>query len=49
MSRLAVLPQYFYPKRLLTLYRGFHGAHREWGWYTTRLIRNFIRDYKTST
>jgi len=45
MSRLAVLPQYFYPKRLLTLYAGFM-ASTEWGWYTTRLIRNFIRDYK---
>src|SRR5471032_262256 len=45
MSRLAVLPQYFYPKRLLTLYAGFM-ARNEWGWYTTRLIRNFIRDYK---
>ena len=44
MSRLAVLPQYFYPKRLLTLYAGFM-ARNEWGWYTTRLIRNFIRDY----
>jgi phosphatidylserine decarboxylase len=45
MSRLAVLPQYFYPKRLLTLYAGFMASTR-WGWYTTRLIRNFIRDYK---
>ena len=44
MSRLAVLPQYFYPKRLLTAYAGFM-ARNEWGWYTTRLIRNFIRDY----
>ncbi len=44
MSRLAVLPQYVYPKRLLTLYAGFM-ARNEWGWYTTRLIRNFIRDY----
>ena len=45
MSRLAVLPQYFYPKRLLTLYAGFM-ASTQWGWYTTRLIRNFISDYK---
>jgi phosphatidylserine decarboxylase len=44
MSRLAVLPQYFYPKRLLTAYAGFM-ARTEWGAYTTRLIRNFIRDY----
>src|ERR1700712_3476271 len=44
MSRLAVLPQYFYPKRLLTLYAGFMAGNK-WGWYTTRLIRNFIRDY----
>ena len=28
MSRLAVLPQYFYPKRLLTLYAGFMARHR---------------------
>ncbi|MEP6503177.1 MAG: archaetidylserine decarboxylase [Betaproteobacteria bacterium] len=44
MSRRAVLPQYFYPKRLLTNYAGFI-ARNEWGWYTTRIIRNFIRDY----
>jgi phosphatidylserine decarboxylase len=44
MSRLAVLPQYFYPKRLLTNFAGWV-AGNEWGWLTTRLIRNFIRDY----
>jgi phosphatidylserine decarboxylase len=44
MSRLAVLPQYFYPKRLLTNFAGWV-AGNEWGWITTRLIRNFIRDY----
>ena len=45
MPSLAVLPQYFYPKRLLTAYAGFM-ARTAWGAYTTRLIRNFIRDYK---
>jgi phosphatidylserine decarboxylase len=44
MSRLAVLPQYFYPKRALTHFAGWV-AGNEWGWITTRLIRNFIRDY----
>jgi phosphatidylserine decarboxylase len=44
MSRLAVLPQYVYPKRLLTHFAGWV-AGNEWGWITTRLIRNFIRDY----
>jgi phosphatidylserine decarboxylase len=44
MSRLAVLPQYVYPKQLLTRFAGFV-AGNEWGRITTRLIRNFIRDY----
>jgi phosphatidylserine decarboxylase len=44
MSRLAVLPQYFYPKKLLTNFAGWV-AGRERGRITTRLIRNFIRDY----
>jgi phosphatidylserine decarboxylase len=44
MPRLAVLPQYLYPKRLLTNFAGWV-AGNEWGWITTRLIRNFIRDY----
>lgn len=44
MSRLAVLPQYVYPKRLLTNFAGWV-AGRERGRITTRLIRNFIRDY----
>ena len=44
MSRIAVLPQYFYPKKLLTNFAGWV-AGRERGRITTRLIRNFIRDY----
>jgi phosphatidylserine decarboxylase len=44
MSRLAVLPQYFYPKQLLTNFAGWV-AGNEWGRITTRLIRNFVRDY----
>ena len=44
MSRLAVLPQYIYPKRLLTNFAGWV-AGKERGRITTRLIRNFIRDY----
>ena len=44
MSRLAVLPQYLYPKRLLTNFAGWV-AGKERGRITTRLIRNFIRDY----
>jgi phosphatidylserine decarboxylase len=44
MSRLAVLPQYVYPKRLLTNFAGWV-AGKERGRLTTRLIRNFIRDY----
>src|ERR1700739_3613670 len=44
MSRLAVLPPYIYPKRLLTTFAGWV-AGKERGRITTRLIRNFIRDY----
>ena len=44
MSRLAVLPQYVYPKRLLTHFAGWV-AGKERGRITARLIRNFIRDY----
>ena len=44
MSRLAVLPQSFYPKQLLTNFAGWV-AGNAWGAVTTRLIRNFVRDY----
>jgi phosphatidylserine decarboxylase len=44
MSRLAVLPQYVYPKQLLTHFAGWVAGNR-WGSVTTRLIRNFVRDY----
>ena len=43
-DRSAVLPQYLFPKQALTNFAGWV-AGNEWGWITTRLIRNFIRDY----
>src|ERR1044071_1926337 len=43
MSRLAVLPQYVYPKRLLTNFAGCV-AGKERGRITTRLIPSFPRD-----
>jgi phosphatidylserine decarboxylase len=41
-DRLAVLPQYFLPKRALTSYAGFV-ANSKWG--ATKRIRKFIRQY----
>ena len=46
-DRLAVLPQYLYPKRALTVFGGFVASHR-WGWITTRIIRRFIRKYQVA-
>jgi phosphatidylserine decarboxylase len=46
-DRLAVLPQYLYPKRALTVFGGFVASHR-WGWITTRIIRRFIRKYRVA-
>ena len=46
-DRLAVLPQYLYPKRALTVFGGFVASH-SWGWITTRIIRRFIRKYQVA-
>jgi phosphatidylserine decarboxylase len=43
-DRLRVLPQYFLPKRALTVFGGFV-ASRKAGAYTTRLIRWFVGKY----
>jgi phosphatidylserine decarboxylase len=44
VSRLAVLPQYIFPKRALTVFAGFVAGHR-WGAITTAIIRRFVRKY----
>jgi phosphatidylserine decarboxylase len=43
-DRFAVLPQYVYPKRALTVFAGFV-AGNPWGTITTAIIRDFIRRY----
>ena len=43
-DRLKVLPQYFLPKRALTVYAGWR-ASRRWGERTTKLIRDFVAKY----
>lgn len=43
-DRLAVLPQYFLPKHLLTVFAGFI-ANRQGGKRTTRLINWFVKKY----
>ena len=43
-DRLAVLPQYLFPKQALTSFAGFV-ASREWGARTTDLIRWFVGRY----
>jgi phosphatidylserine decarboxylase len=43
-DRSAVLPQYFYPKRALTVFAGWV-AGNPWGSITTAIIRDFIRRY----
>ena len=43
-DRLKVLPQYFLPKRALTVYAGWR-ASRRWGERTTKLIRGFVAQY----
>jgi len=43
-DRLAVLPQYLYPKQALTRFAGFV-AGNEWGGVTTWIIRRFIAKY----
>ena len=43
-DRLKVLPQYFLPKRALTVYAGWR-ASRRWGERTTKLIGDFVAKY----
>jgi phosphatidylserine decarboxylase len=45
--RLAVLPQYFFPKQALTAFAGWV-AGRERGWVTTAIIRRFVRKYSVN-
>ena len=44
-DRLAVLPQYLFPKQALTHFAGFV-ASRERGWLTTAIIRRFVARYR---
>ena len=44
LSRLAVLPQYFYPKQAMTRFAG-RVARAERGAVTTGIIRRFVRKY----
>ncbi|MCQ9617841.1 archaetidylserine decarboxylase [Paenalcaligenes niemegkensis] len=43
-NRLAVLPQYLFPKRLLTEFAGKVASHKGGAW-TTKIIMRFIRRY----
>ena len=43
-DRLAVLPQYLFPQKALTVFAGWV-ATRQWGGYTTRLIAWFVGRY----
>ena len=43
-TRLAVMPQYFFPKQALTTFAGWVAGH-ERGWVTTEIIRRFVRKY----
>ena len=46
-DRLAVLPQYFFPKQALTVFAGWV-AGRERGWVTTAIIRRFVSKYQVN-
>ena len=46
-DRLAVLPQYFFPKQALTAFAGWV-AGRERGWVTTEIIRRFVAKYQVN-
>jgi phosphatidylserine decarboxylase len=46
-DRLAVLPQYLFPKQALTAFAGFV-ASRERGWVTTEIIRRFVAKYQVN-
>jgi phosphatidylserine decarboxylase len=45
--RLAVLPQYLFPKQALTAFAGWVAGH-ERGWVTTEIIRRFVRKYSVN-
>ena len=46
-DRLAVLPQYFFPKQALTRFAGWVSS-RERGWVTTEIIRRFVLKYQVN-
>ena len=46
-DRLAVLPQYFFPKQALTRFAGWVSS-RERGWVTTEIIRRFVLKYRVN-
>ncbi len=46
-DRLAVLPQYLFPKQALTAFAGWV-ASRERGWVTTEIIRRFVARYQVN-
>ncbi|MBC7608897.1 MAG: phosphatidylserine decarboxylase [Polaromonas sp.] len=46
-DRLAVLPQYLFPKHALTAFAGWVSSH-ERGWVTTEIIRRFCLKYQVN-
>ena len=46
-DRLAVLPQYLFPKQALTSFAGWVSSH-ERGWVTTEIIRRFVAKYQVN-
>ncbi|MDB5966157.1 MAG: psd [Polaromonas sp.] len=46
-DRLAVLPQYLFPKQALTSFAGWVSS-RERGWVTTEIVRRFVLKYKVN-
>lgn len=46
-DRLAVLPQYLFPKQALTTFAGWV-ASKERGWVTTEIIRRFVAKYQVN-
>ena len=46
-SRLAVLPQYLFPKHALTVFAGWVSGHQR-GWVTTTIIRRFVQKYSVN-
>ncbi len=45
--RLAVLPQYLFPKQALTAFAGWVAGHQR-GWVTTEIVRRFVRKYNVN-